>query len=70
MCCCGIVTIVKRTDDKMIKLDIKWEESFIACGERDITEDILKKHLGNTETPKKYVWRQNVRQYFELLNKD
>jgi len=28
----------------MIKVDIKWEESFIACGESDLTEEILKKH--------------------------
>ena len=27
---CGIVTRVKRRDDKMMKLDIKWEEYFIA----------------------------------------
>ena len=26
----------------MIKVDIKWEESFIACGESDLTEEILK----------------------------
>ena len=62
MWCCGIVTRVKRRDDKMIKVDIKWEESFIACGESDLAEDILKKYLWNPETPKKYVWRQNVRQ--------
>ena len=45
MWCCGIVTIVKRRDGKMIKIDIKWEEYFIACGESDLTEEILKKHL-------------------------
>ena len=27
----------------MIKVDIKWEESFIAFGESDLTEEILKK---------------------------
>ena len=32
MWCCGIFTRVKRRDDKMIKVDIKWEESFIALG--------------------------------------
>ena len=37
MWCCGIVAIFKRRYDKMIKVDIKWEESFIACGESDIT---------------------------------
>ena len=45
MWCCGIVTRSKRRDDKMIKVDIKWEESFISCGESDLTEEILKKHL-------------------------
>ena len=51
----------------MIKLDIKWEEYFIACGESDLTEEILKKHLWNPETPKKYAWRQNVRQYLTTI---
>ena len=36
MWCYGIVTRVKRSDDKMIKVDIKWEEYFIACGESDL----------------------------------
>ena len=35
----------------MIKVDIKWEEYFIACGESDLTEEILKNHLWNLETP-------------------
>ena len=39
----------------MIKVDIKWEESFISCGESDLTEEILKKHLWNPETPKNYM---------------
>ena len=30
------VTRVKRRDDNMIKVDIKWEESFISCGESDL----------------------------------
>ena len=30
----------------MIKVDIKWEEYFIACGESDITEEILKNTCG------------------------
>ena len=37
----------------MIKVDIKWEESFIYCGESDLTEEILKKTLaesGGAET--------------------
>ena len=60
MWCCGIVTRVKRRDDKMRKVDIKWEESFIACGESDLTKEILKKHVWNPETLKEYAWRQNV----------
>ena len=67
MWCCGIVTRVKRRDDKMIKLDIKQEELFIACGESDLTEEILKKHLWNLETPKQYAWRQNVRRYLTTI---
>ena len=61
------VTRVKRRDDKMIKVDIKWEESFIACGEIYLTEEILKKHSWNPETPKKYAWRQNVRRYLTTI---
>ena len=37
----------------MIKVDIKWEGSFIACGESDLTEEILTKSLWNPDTPKK-----------------
>ena len=59
--------LINRRDDKMIKVDIKWERSFIACGESDLTEEILKKHLWNPETPKKYAWRQNVRQYLTTM---
>ena len=55
-----------RQDDKV---DIKWEESFIACSESDIIEEILKKHLWNPETPKKYAWRQYVRQYLTTIEK-
>ena len=63
MWCCGIVTRVNRRDDKMIKVVIKWEESFIACGESYLTEEIWKKDLWNPKTPKQYAWRQNVRRY-------
>ena len=38
-----------RQDDKV---DIKWEESFIACVESDLSKEILIKHLWNPETPK------------------
>ena len=67
MWCCGIVTRVKRRDDKIIKVDIKREESFIACGESDLTEEILKKYLSNPKTPKQYVWRHNVRRYLTII---
>ena len=30
----------------MIKVDIKWEESFISCDESDLTEEILKNTSG------------------------
>ena len=46
MWCCGIVTRVKRRVNKMIKVDIKLEESFIDCVESDITEEILKNTCG------------------------
>ena len=46
MWCCKIVTRVKRRHDKMIKVDIKWEEPFIACVESDLTENILKNTCG------------------------
>ena len=46
MWCCGIATRVKRRYGKMIKVDIKWEEPFIACGESDLTEEILKNYCG------------------------
>ena len=52
MWCCGILTRVNRRDYNMIKVDMKQEESFIACGESYLTEEILKKHLWNPETPK------------------
>ena len=46
MWCCGIFTRVKRSNDRMIKVDIKWEESFIDCGESDLTAEILKNTCG------------------------
>ena len=67
MGCCGIVTRVKRRDKKMIMVDIKWEESFRSCGESEQSEEILKKHLWNPETLKKYAWRQDVRRYLTIM---
>ena len=51
----------------MIKVYIEWEESFIACGESDVTEEILKKTLLGSGDAKKYAWRQNVRQYLTTI---
>ena len=44
-----------RRDDKMINVDIKWEEYFIACGESDLTEEILKKSCGIRRRRKNYM---------------
>ena len=67
MWCCGIVTRVKRRDGNMIKVDIKWEESFISCGEIYLTEEILKKTLVESRDAEKYVWRQNIRRYLTTI---
>ena len=67
MWCCGIVTRVKRRDNKMIMVDIKLEECFLSCGESEQLEEILKKHLWNRETPKKYAWWQDVRRYLTIM---
>ena len=50
MWCCGIVTRVKRRDDKMIKVDIKGEELLISFVLSNITEEILKNTCG--------IWRR------------
>ena len=50
--------IGNRRDDKIVKVDIKWEESFIACGESDLTEEILKNTCGIQRRRKIYAWRQ------------
>ena len=41
----------------MIKVDVRWSEEFVACGESDLTEKLLKKHLWNPEKLKKGAWR-------------
>ena len=53
MWCCVVFEIVKTRDDKVIKVYIKWDEQFFACGESEKMEEILKKHLWNTSTPRK-----------------
>ena len=67
MWCCGVVERVNTRDDKVKKVDIKWDEQFLACGESDKMEDILKKHLWNPSTPRKGAWRQDVREYFRTI---
>ena len=67
MWCYGIVTRVKRRDNKMIVVDIKWEESFLSCGESEQLEEILNKHLWNPETPTTYAWRQDVQRYLTIM---
>ena len=43
MWCCGVVEIATTRDDKVIKVDIKWDEQFVACGESGKIEERLKK---------------------------
>ena len=43
--------------DKVIKVDIKWDEQFVAFGESDKMEETMKKHLWNPSTPRKGAWR-------------
>ena len=42
MWCFGVVERVKKRDDKVIKVDIKWDEQFVTCGESDKMKDRLK----------------------------
>ena len=58
-----------QTDDKMIKVDIKWEESFIACCQSDLAEQILKKHLWNTDTQKNMCGGRMYGNTWQQLNK-
>ena len=46
MWCCGVVERVNTRDYKVIKVDIEWNEKFVACGESDKMEKILKKNCG------------------------
>ena len=38
---CGVVEIVKTRYDRVIKVDIKWDEKSFACGESDKREEIF-----------------------------
>ena len=60
MRCCGVVERVKTRDDRVIKVDIKWNEQFCACDESDKMGDILKERLWNPITPRKGAWIQDV----------
>ena len=63
MWCCGEV---KTRDDKEIKVDVKWNKEFVACGKSEEDEQLLKKYLSNPKTPKKGALRQDMR---EILKK-
>ena len=60
MWCCGLVQRVKRRDDKVIVVDVKWDKEFVACGESELTKEVLKRSLRNPETSKKRAWRQDM----------
>ena len=49
MGCCRVVDRVKTRYDKVIKVDIKWDEQFVACGESEKMEEILKNVCGILE---------------------
>ena len=38
--CCGVVDRVKKRDDRVIEVDIKWDEQFVACSESNKMEEI------------------------------
>ena len=67
MRCCGVFERVKTRDYKVIKVDIKWDEQFVACGESDKMEIILKKHRWDPSTPRKGALRQDVREYLRKI---
>ena len=46
MWCCGVIDIVNTKDDRVIKVDIKWDEQFFGCSESDKMEEILKNICG------------------------
>ena len=43
MWCCGDFERLNTGDENVIEVDIKWDEQFVACGENDKMEEILKK---------------------------
>ena len=50
--------------------EVKWDKDFIACGEPEMTKELLKKSLWNPETPKKGAWRQDMREYLTRIQVD
>ena len=46
MWCCGFFERSKTRDEKVIKVDIKLDEQFVACGKRENMEDTLKNICG------------------------
>ena len=67
MCCCWVVERVKESYDKVIKVDIKWDEQFVECGESDKMEEMLKCFLLNPSTPRKGLWRQDMQEYLRKI---
>ena len=67
MWCCGEVTRVKKRNDTEMVVDIKWGKDFVAEGENEKGEEILKKGLWNPEKPRKGAWRKDMQ---EFLNKN
>ena len=63
----GVVERVEKRDDRMIEVDVRWSEEFIACGESDLIEELLRKHLWNPEKPEKGVWRQDAHGYLRII---
>ena len=45
MWCCGVVQLVRQRDDKELRLDVRWDKEFIAEGESEKPEELLKKLL-------------------------
>ena len=50
--------------------EIKWDKGFIACGEPEMTKELLKKSLWNPETPEKGAWRQDMQEYLTRIQVD
>ena len=42
MWCCGVVEIFNTRYYKVVKVDIKWDEQFVSCGESEKMEEVLK----------------------------